>query len=100
MVTATGVICLVTSLIGFVGIVLNNRAVLAIYNVMMWPCFGMIAAIGYTAYRKNKWNIEVRFILIALQPTNQPASQPAKDTYILITTGKTILSMALRIQCR
>ncbi|CAO3630061.1 unnamed protein product [Mucor hiemalis] len=58
LVTATGVICLFTSLIGFVGIVLNNRAILAIYNVMMWPCLGMIAAIGYTAYRKNKWNIE------------------------------------------
>lgn len=60
VVTAAGVICIVTSLIGFVGIVLNNRAILTVYNLMMWPCFGMIASIGYTAYRKNKWNIEVK----------------------------------------
>ncbi|KAI9263700.1 hypothetical protein BY458DRAFT_438650 [Sporodiniella umbellata] len=55
---ATGTVCLFTSLLGFVGIMLNNRAVLTWYNLFMWPCFGMIAAIGYTAYRKNKWNIE------------------------------------------
>ncbi|KAI8083299.1 uncharacterized protein B0P05DRAFT_610492 [Gilbertella persicaria] len=52
------VFCLVTSILGFIGIVLNNRPILAVYNLMMWPCFGMIAAVGYTAYRKNKWNIE------------------------------------------
>jgi xanthine/uracil permease len=62
VVTATGVLCLFTSLVGFVGIVLNNRPLLAIYNVLMWPCFGMIAAIGYTAYRKAKWNIEVIYL--------------------------------------
>ncbi|KAL0139327.1 hypothetical protein V8B55DRAFT_1522951 [Mucor lusitanicus] len=58
LVTATGVICLLTSLIGFIAIILNNRPLLAVYNLLMWPCLGMIAAIGYTAYRKNKWNIE------------------------------------------
>ncbi|KAI8136667.1 hypothetical protein BJV82DRAFT_526760 [Fennellomyces sp. T-0311] len=37
---------------------LNNRAILTFYNLFLWVCFGMIAAIGYVAYRKNKWNIE------------------------------------------
>lgn len=55
---ATGVICLFTSLVGYTGIMLNNRAILSLYNLLLWPSFGMIAAIGYTAYRKNKWNIE------------------------------------------
>ncbi|KAI9012552.1 tetraspanin Tsp2 [Phycomyces nitens] len=55
---STGVICLFTSLLGYVGIMLNNRAVLTIYNLFLWVCFGLIAAVGYTAYRKNKWNIE------------------------------------------
>lgn len=59
VVTATGAICLFTSLLGYVGIMLNNRAVLTFYNLFLWVCFGLIAAIGYTAYRKNKWNIEV-----------------------------------------
>ena len=59
VVTATGAICLFTSLIGFIAIILNNRPLLAVYNLLMWPCLGMIAAIGYTAFIKNKWNIEV-----------------------------------------
>lgn len=59
MVTATGVLCLFTSLLGFAGIMLNNRAILTFYNLLLWVCFGMIAAIGYISYRKNKWNIAV-----------------------------------------
>ncbi|KAI7852990.1 hypothetical protein BDC45DRAFT_512014 [Circinella umbellata] len=58
LITATGVICLFTSILGFTGIMLNNRAVLTFYNLFLWACFGMIAAIGYVAYRKSKWNIE------------------------------------------
>ncbi|RCH98811.1 hypothetical protein CU097_012488 [Rhizopus azygosporus] len=58
LILATGAICLFTSLLGYTGIMLNNRAVLTFYNLLLWPCFGMIAAIGYTAYRKNKWNLE------------------------------------------
>lgn len=58
MVLATGAICLFSSFVGYVGIMLNNRPILAIYNLFLWPCFGMIAAVGYTAYRKNKWNLD------------------------------------------
>ncbi|KAG0176260.1 hypothetical protein DFQ29_006337 [Apophysomyces sp. BC1021] len=31
---------------------------LAFYNLLLWPCFGLIASVGYAAYRKKKWNIE------------------------------------------
>ncbi|KAH8552535.1 tetraspanin Tsp2 [Umbelopsis sp. PMI_123] len=58
LVTAAGSICLVTSFVGYAGIMLNNRAILTIYNVLLWPCFALIAAIGYVSYRKNKWNLE------------------------------------------
>ncbi|KAI8376262.1 uncharacterized protein BYT42DRAFT_498112 [Radiomyces spectabilis] len=58
VITATGTLCLITSLIGYAGIMLNNRAILTVYNFLLWPCFGMIAAIGYASYRKNKWNLE------------------------------------------
>ncbi|RCI03704.1 hypothetical protein CU098_010512 [Rhizopus stolonifer] len=58
LILATGVVCLFTSLLGYTGIMLNNRAVLTFYNLLLWPCFGLIASIGYTAYRKNKWNLE------------------------------------------
>ncbi|KAI8885158.1 hypothetical protein K501DRAFT_246548 [Backusella circina FSU 941] len=58
LILATGAICLFTSIVGYVGIMLNNRAILTFYNLLLWPSFGMIAAIGYTAYRRNKWNLE------------------------------------------
>jgi hypothetical protein len=58
VVTAAGSICLFTSFVGYAGIMLNNRAILSIYNVLLWPCFAMIAAIGYVSYRKQKWNLE------------------------------------------
>jgi hypothetical protein len=57
-VTAAGSICLITSFVGYAGIMLNNRAILTVYNVLLWPCFALIAAIGYVSYRKNKWNLE------------------------------------------
>ncbi|CDH51974.1 tetraspanin tsp2 [Lichtheimia corymbifera JMRC:FSU:9682] len=58
LIIATGAICLASSLLGYVGIMLNNRAVLTFYNLLLWVCFGLIASIGYVAYRKAKWNIQ------------------------------------------
>ncbi|ORX62997.1 hypothetical protein DM01DRAFT_1331094 [Hesseltinella vesiculosa] len=57
LILSTGVVCLATSLLGYVGIMLNNRTILAVYNLFLWVCFGLIAAIGYYSYRRNKWNI-------------------------------------------
>ncbi|KAI8977878.1 tetraspanin Tsp2 [Pilobolus umbonatus] len=58
LIFSTGIVCLFTSFVGYAGIMLNNRSLLTIYNLLLWPSFGMIAAIGYISYRKNKWNIE------------------------------------------
>lgn len=58
LILATGCVCLFTSLLGYVGIMLNNRAILSYYCLLLWPCFGLIAAVGYTAFRKNKWEID------------------------------------------
>ncbi|KAL1915499.1 uncharacterized protein VTP21DRAFT_6623 [Calcarisporiella thermophila] len=52
--TAVSVLCIITSLIGYTGIMLNNRKILTIYNMLLWPCFALILAIGYVAYRKAK----------------------------------------------
>ena len=56
--TATGTLCVITSLVGYVGIILNNRTVLAFYNILLWITFALVASIGYVSYRKNKWNID------------------------------------------
>ncbi|KAL1922860.1 uncharacterized protein VTP21DRAFT_9236 [Calcarisporiella thermophila] len=58
--TAASVMCLITSFVGYVGILLNSRRVLTVYNILLWPCFSMILAIGYIAYRKAKWNLEAK----------------------------------------
>lgn len=52
LILSTGCICLFTSLLGYAGIMLNNRAALTFYNMLMWPCLALIASIGYVAYRK------------------------------------------------
>ncbi|KAI7856575.1 tetraspanin Tsp2 [Circinella umbellata] len=54
----TGTLCVFTALVGYVGIILNNRTVLTCYNLLLWVTFAMVASIGYVSYRKNKWNID------------------------------------------
>ncbi|ORZ03192.1 hypothetical protein BCR43DRAFT_466609 [Syncephalastrum racemosum] len=58
LVTVAGSLCLFTSVVGYFGTMLNHRPALTLYNLLLWACFGVIAAIGYSSYRKNKWNIE------------------------------------------
>ncbi|OZJ06427.1 hypothetical protein BZG36_00460 [Bifiguratus adelaidae] len=55
--TVAGSICLFTSLLGYAGIMLNNRSILTLYNLMLWPCFAMIASVGYVAYKRQRWNL-------------------------------------------
>jgi hypothetical protein len=56
--TTAGALCLFTSLIGFAGIILNNRAFLAIYNLLLWACFALIVTPGYMTYKQHTFNLE------------------------------------------
>ncbi|KAJ9111236.1 hypothetical protein QFC22_006536 [Naganishia vaughanmartiniae] len=56
--TTAGALCLFTSLIGFAGIILNNRAFLAIYNLLLWFCFALIVTPGYMTYKQHTFNLE------------------------------------------
>ncbi|ORX33903.1 hypothetical protein BD324DRAFT_584272 [Kockovaella imperatae] len=47
-----------TSLLGFSGIILNNRAFLAIYTVLLWPCLAFMVAPGYMSYKQKTFNLE------------------------------------------
>jgi hypothetical protein len=49
---------LVTSLIGWSGILLNNRAFLAVYTFLLWVCFGLLVTPGYISYRRRTFNLE------------------------------------------
>ncbi|KAJ6627329.1 hypothetical protein B0H10DRAFT_2210281 [Mycena sp. CBHHK59/15] len=49
---------ILTSLIGFAGIVLNNRSFLAIYTFFLWICFGLLVVPGYITYKHRSLNLE------------------------------------------
>ncbi|KAL1915673.1 uncharacterized protein VTP21DRAFT_6432 [Calcarisporiella thermophila] len=60
LLTAASVFCLFSAFVGYAGILLNNRKILTVYNMLLWPCFSLILAIGYVAYRNAKWNLEAK----------------------------------------
>ncbi|CAD6890254.1 unnamed protein product [Tilletia laevis] len=51
-------LCLVAALIGWAGILLNNRAFLSIYVVFLWVAFFFIMAPGYMTFKRRQFNLE------------------------------------------
>ncbi|OZJ07019.1 hypothetical protein BZG36_00012 [Bifiguratus adelaidae] len=51
------VFCIVTSLVGLVGVFRAQRKYLAISILLMWLCFALIASVGYLSYKQNLWNL-------------------------------------------
>lgn len=49
---------IVTSLIGWAGILLNNRGFLAVYTFLLWVCFALLVVPGYITYKRRTFNIE------------------------------------------
>ncbi|KAF9781868.1 hypothetical protein BJ322DRAFT_1101183 [Thelephora terrestris] len=49
---------IVTSLIGWAGILLNNRGFLAWYSFLLWICFAFLVTPGYITYKKRTFNLE------------------------------------------
>ncbi|EJD00657.1 uncharacterized protein FOMMEDRAFT_136097 [Fomitiporia mediterranea MF3/22] len=49
---------ILSSLIGWAGIFLNNRSFLATYNLLLWITFAFICAPGYVAYKTRTFNLE------------------------------------------
>jgi hypothetical protein len=47
-----------TSLIGWAGILLNNRMFLAIYTVLLWAVFALLVTPGYITYKKRTFSLE------------------------------------------
>ncbi|GHJ89449.1 hypothetical protein NliqN6_5851 [Naganishia liquefaciens] len=56
--TAAGALSLFTALLGFAGIILNNRAFLAVYNLLLWVCLALIVTPGYLTYKQHTFNLE------------------------------------------
>ncbi|EIW87456.1 hypothetical protein CONPUDRAFT_44378 [Coniophora puteana RWD-64-598 SS2] len=45
----------ITSVIGWAGILLNNRSFLAVYTFLLWICFAFLVAPGYVTYKKRAY---------------------------------------------
>ena len=56
--TTTAIFGLLTSLIGWAGILLNNRGFLAWYTFMTWVTFALLVTPGYMAYKRHTFNLE------------------------------------------
>jgi len=47
-----------TALIGWSGILLNNRSFLAVYCLLLWICFMLLVTPGYITYKRRTFNLE------------------------------------------
>ncbi|WVR04646.1 hypothetical protein IAU60_001657 [Kwoniella sp. DSM 27419] len=56
--TVAASMIVLTSLIGYAGIVLNNRAFLAVYTLLLWICLGLMVTPGYMTYKQKTFNLE------------------------------------------
>ena len=58
MSTVAAAFALITSIIGWSGILLNNRQFLAIYTLLTWLTFAALVIPGYVAFRRRSLNLE------------------------------------------
>ncbi|KAH7105080.1 hypothetical protein BKA62DRAFT_613772 [Auriculariales sp. MPI-PUGE-AT-0066] len=58
MSTIAAALIIITALIGWAGILLNNRPFLAVYNLMMWVAFAALLVPGYYTCRRRLFNLE------------------------------------------
>lgn len=56
--TVAACVGIVTSLVGWAGILLNNRGFLAWYTFLLWICFAFLLTPGYITYKKRTFNLE------------------------------------------
>src|SRR6266567_2748471 len=47
-----------TSLIGWAGLLLNNRSFLAVYTFLLWIVFIFLLVPGYLTYKRRTFNLE------------------------------------------
>ncbi|KAF7331392.1 hypothetical protein MKEN_00017200 [Mycena kentingensis (nom. inval.)] len=55
--TAAGM-ALLTAIVGWAGIVLNNRGFLAVYTFFLWISFALLVLPGYVTFKKHTFNLE------------------------------------------
>nr|XP_019049391.1 hypothetical protein I302_03177 [Kwoniella bestiolae CBS 10118]OCF28321.1 hypothetical protein I302_03177 [Kwoniella bestiolae CBS 10118] len=56
--TLASLLCIFTGLIGFTGVLLNSRPILAFYNLLLWPIVLSMCLVGYTSYKRGSLQLE------------------------------------------
>ncbi|KAI0251452.1 hypothetical protein BJV78DRAFT_1211721 [Lactifluus subvellereus] len=49
---------IITSIIGWAGILLNNRSFLAVYTFFLWICFTLLVIPGYLTFKRRNFNLD------------------------------------------
>jgi len=49
---------IITSIIGWAGILLNNRSFLAVYTFFLWICFALLVIPGYLTFKRRNFNLD------------------------------------------
>ncbi|KAJ7681477.1 hypothetical protein B0H17DRAFT_942963, partial [Mycena rosella] len=58
LLTLAGALLVFTALVGFCGVFLDSRPLLAVYTLLLWPAFAALAAIGYVAYKRATFALD------------------------------------------
>nr|XP_018267188.1 uncharacterized protein I303_01173 [Kwoniella dejecticola CBS 10117]OBR89346.1 hypothetical protein I303_01173 [Kwoniella dejecticola CBS 10117] len=56
--TLASLLCIFTGFIGFTGVLLNSRPILAFYNLLLWPIVLSMCLVGYTSYKRGSLQLE------------------------------------------
>jgi hypothetical protein len=58
LIALAGSLLVFASLVGLSGMLLNSRALLAVYTLLLWPAFVALVAIGYVAYKRATFSLD------------------------------------------
>ena len=53
-------LCLLTSIVGLSGTILNSRPILALYSFLLWPSLLSMLSVGYTGYKRNNLRLDLK----------------------------------------
>ncbi|KAK0545016.1 hypothetical protein OC846_004487 [Tilletia horrida] len=57
-ITLASFLCVLTSVVGLCGAILNNRPILALYSFLLWPTFMSMMVVGYTSYKRANLRLD------------------------------------------
>ncbi|ORX95386.1 hypothetical protein K493DRAFT_219298 [Basidiobolus meristosporus CBS 931.73] len=58
--TLISLVGLANSIIGYYGILKDNRRILTIWALVLWVMLVLIAVVGYLAYKRQLWNLRAK----------------------------------------